>query len=210
MEKSIECVLEDLRNFSTDFNDEARNQQTARCSKLIETLLQNEYDDSREAINLLRTLIRLSSESHDYRATVDFVSVLVLESITEKALQKGKLLKRHLDGAGYHHEHMYPCAAAMSTIREKGFAGPELTAWLAKINFRALIDSKKEELALNEQYKSSVPEHPIDCPNPALSRYCATGILGDLRPVSSRGKKQLEIVESNRRCKECSVKKAGK
>jgi hypothetical protein len=152
--------------------------------------------------DLLKTLIRVSSESSNYGQTVDFVSY---EALAEKARVAENKKAAKLAGVAcaelpakekLSHEHMVPCADVLDDVlRAKDDA--ELFLLMNAVGFRALIyrgecaDTNTEHCRLERKYKSKVPAliKASDVPRAfhPFARYEAVGLYSELLPVSRRG-----------------------
>ncbi len=206
-----------LKGFADNFK--AQEAHINRCANLIKTIKtwdstskneKHQYVHDKNFLsqdpilskNLFKRIIRVSGESADYRATVDFVSIQALDIINSNSIARKKNLKaKHSNKdfskndleTGIRHEHMYPCEAAYHKLKDTPDEMIE-SRLKTEISFRALICSTKEAAELDKKkLKARLPvglSH--DCPAPALSRYCKIGLDKDLIPVSQRGRTLFE------------------
>ena len=178
------------------------NHQIDLCSKLLEfsrnEILKDEWGalqgDTAEKVpinrlakkKLIKTLIRLSSESTNYLSSIDF--------ITSKALARIKINERGTITyeTKLSHEHMVPCEIVFKEIIN---SQNEISIFMKTIGFRALIDrgakgeSPTEHAIIDAKFKSKLPLLPPNFPIKfyPFARYEAAGLFCELRAVSQRG-----------------------
>jgi len=207
-------LVDELRRYKA--HPEVQEKHLERCAYLLEALKLWEYDEKNSlkdsdkvqkkknsllSRNIFKHIIRVSGESPDYRATVDFVTDAALDIIRKNMQNDAEIFKKHLEH-GLGHEHMYPCEEAFKKIN--GLLDKSMLNMLSEdISFRALVSSNKpgsegEVGKLNESFKSCLPEsRDRNCPAPALSRYCKTGLADSLWPISSKGIKLFRTKYKN-------------
>lgn len=193
--------------------------QIGLSAKLLEfirdNLLKDEWSDlrlvtpikplvhGREKKNIIKALIRISSESRDYQKTVDFV--------TKNALERMRINKRGTVTfeTGLSHEHMVPCEVVFARTNTLLSEGSDLSFLMKKMGFRALIDRVEgdvtfendeicisEHASLEKQFHDKLPEWASkanDFPPEFLpfARYEAVGIFDRLLAVTGRGESLL-------------------
>jgi len=136
----------------------------------------------REKKALIKSLIRVSSESVDHRNTVDFITVGALD----KCLASGK------EETGLSHEHMVPGEVIFEKLLGLPQGSDHLADLLRLWSFRALIkQDERTRLDSTCKLKSSLPANfPLgfDAAFYPFARYEAAKIFaGNLLPVSTRG-----------------------
>lgn len=167
----------------------------ARCAEVIKsfgTLPNSENLDceKRALKSLVMKLIRVSSESDDYRVTVDFISDKALDKAVENSETRVRCTKGALE-TGIRHEHMYPCASAYEKLANGEVF--DIRNFLFSTGFRALIAIDGDETTeLKTSLKSRLPDIP-GCPAPSLSRYCKSGPCNEksdlaiqMKPITER------------------------
>jgi hypothetical protein len=170
-----------------------------------------------EVKHMVKHLIRHSSESVNFYATVDFITQETF-SILQRLKQEhkhGSALVSHLQQWGeFTHEHMVPGEVVFRLITElrTGFNDGRLAPLLGPLSFRALVAGTKrrrktdavpkptEASLLDGPYQSSLPDpsaingmcglrrEQIPLQFYPLLRYDAVGLLPKLIPVSPRAK----------------------
>jgi hypothetical protein len=214
-----ECVARGRKKSNQPDNFEMTN-KVAFCAKLLDVLrseLKGDWNklgnsevfpNRAETKSLVKHIIRISSESVDFPATVDFITEAVLEILQKsKEDNKGNALKSHLyQWKKLSHEHMVPCEAVLVELCKQT---SEISEVLNMLSFRALVTGPNRKGQLNEvrtldkDYSSELPltinfdkkgkiaRTNIDMRFFPLLRYEAVGLINELIPISNRAKTLL-------------------
>lgn len=241
-QEKLSCEQKEQLNFLKDkcalFN---HADQINLCVKLIalacehigETQLNEIKDPKMSDINfstrkkLIKTLIRISSESSNYGQTIDFVTVEALNEKVKKNLESSKVTTSNAMRKGdaksspeifipikneykekLSHEHMVPCEVVFNKIMELK-VGEDLTTIMNAVGFRALIyredkgEKATEHALLDANFKEKMPEYPLSDKDFPLeyypfARYEAVGIYSSLIGVSARGVELLKKYNEDR------------
>jgi hypothetical protein len=222
-----------LRAFRRDIEQDAengfnRNLQLQMCARQLEALreavgprwaklvTQQKRSDGQAELKLfVKDLIRKSSESTDFYATVDFITKDAFEVIEEQRRNHPfeRSLRKHLTNWGkLSHEHMVPGDVIYRTLINSPCR--DLLGLLEPLSYRALVSGskrqKKSSVAgvtdiqkLDLKYRSIVPEpreirefSQFELRNSPLKfwgliRYDVAGLLENLIYISSRAEKTL-------------------
>ena len=189
-------------HFRVDFDYDG---QIKVCAQQLETL-RRDFSDTwgsllggegfRKEFKLIaKLLIRISSESHDHRATVDFVTKKAQLHLKNRSDENsGKIKKDHLDGStDLAHEHMVPVQVALEYL--VSLQGQALTEPLKNIGYRALIDKPDAHGVLDrggsllrQKLPAGVTVKSVPPMFWGLARYDAAKLFDELDPVNKRAK----------------------
>lgn len=210
-----QAVYSKLKETATLFDHDYQIGLSAKLLEFIrDDLLKDEWSDlrlvtptkplvhGREKKNVIKALIRISSESRDYQKTVDFV--------TKNALERMRINNRGTVTfeKGLSHEHMVPCEVVFARTNTLPSDESDLSFLMKRMGFRALIDRAigdvtyedgtclSEHACLEKQFHDKMPEWTSKASNfPAeflpFARYEAVGIFDRLLPVTERGESLL-------------------
>lgn len=223
----------DLLAFRRDIEHDAengfnRNLQLQMCARQLEALreavgprwaklvTQQKRSDGQAELKLfVKDLIRKSSESADFYATVDFITRDAYRHIDEQRAQHchNRSLRKHLaNWDKLSHEHMVPGDVIFRTLIRSPCR--DLLALLEPLSYRALLSGSKRKRkssatnvtdieTLDSKYPSTVPEprqirefSQFELRNSPLKfwglvRYDVAGLLENLIPISSRAEQTL-------------------
>lgn len=212
--------FEKLQLSSNQFGHAA---QIDLCVKLIANTLNLLDEDQREKLktnaieevnlrtkkSLLKTLIRISSESSNYEQTVDFVSydapaekarVSELKKVNATAKNAATAAREPFSNTDakqkLSHEHMVPGAYVFEKVMDSQDEA-RISLLMNAVGFRALIyrgdnsDKRTEHGRLDGMHKSDIPPLIKSSDVPLkfypFARYEAAGLYSSLLPVSTRG-----------------------
>lgn len=194
-----------------------RENQIDLCAKLLKVLqcelkdnwaklgTTETFQNKVETKNLIKHLIRISSESVDFPTTVDFITKNCLQILQEsKNANDGIALKKHLyQWEKLSHEHMVPCEAVLAEIIQ---GKSEISKVLNASSFRALVTGPNRKGQVNEVrtldglYSSTLPDtinfdqklkiarQNMDIDFLPLLRYEEVNLFNELIPISDRAK----------------------
>lgn len=172
-----------------------RDEQIELCGELLKHALDALLKEKKGRLAahkkaVLKELIRKSSESTDYKKTVDFV--------TSNALELMELKKKNISfKKGLSHEHMMPCEAVFQTIiRNESI---NIVDFLKTTGFRALVSRKDPNPSEHKRLDAGKMKTglPINIPSGypekyyVFARYEAAGIFENLIPANERGEKLM-------------------
>ncbi|GEM_PF-5975603 len=193
--------MPEASHFRADFDYEGQIKVCAHQLEALRDCFDGQWekllkDDGyqKEFKNLAKLLIRISSESSDHRATVDFVTKKARAHLKRQSDDdSGRMRKGHLNGSGdLAHEHMVPIQVALKYLMS--LQGQSLLEPLRNIGYRALIDKPDAHGVLDRGgslLRQNLPAGVIvDTVLPkfwGLARYDAAGLFDELEPVSPRG-----------------------
>jgi len=206
-----------------------RRSQIERCAYLL-TSLRDRLGDrwwelfvqerNSEIKDIVKSLIRISSESLDFARTVDFITKKVLNELEAKrnAHKQKKACRGHITGLKtFSHEHMVPGEWIFKAITDptcKDSLG-SLESLLDEFGFRALVFGRNkkvrgEKSPQSETTKLDEKEFRCTIPEPTtivelkgltlarierrfypILRYDAAGLVSELIPVSDRARSLL-------------------
>lgn len=192
--------------YSNSFHEFDLKEQIKVCASLLEyfrdTVLKRDecglskggrvIKNRREKKAIIKSLIRVSSESVDHRSTVDFISVGALQMRLDSNGREDDIS----------HEHMVPGEVIFNAVFDS--KGRPIANLLEQWSFRALI-TKSERLKLDRtrEIKSGIPRNiPVGFGVEfyPFARYEAVGIFdGNLLPISERGERLLSSYLDARR-----------
>jgi len=197
--KKIIDILKKKANWPT------RHSQMELCGKLLtharDVLLKDEWGDKKLSTSkktVLKDLIRKSSESADFRKTVDFVTPNALNLMRVNSQNEISFEE------GLSHEHMMPCEAVFKKILQT--PNIDIFEFLKTTGFRALVSrvdaspSENDKLDANGM-KSNLPKNiSHDYPEDfyVFARYEAAGVFSNLIPVNDRGVERMKKYLENR------------
>ena len=133
-------------------------QRLETCSKMIEACLESNSTE-KEKLELIKKVIRVSSEINDFRKTADIISDSANQFVLDngKKLRNGNISLPREMKKKLRHEHLVPCSILANIIVSEKANDKAIYEVLLKNGIRAII-TKEEDIKIDKMnLKSNMP-----------------------------------------------------